>query len=156
MCSVLYRAKNSTGRAGTIRLDQRKPAGLARPVGTVDRAEKDEIQVASPVVASVANASGGKGSKRRRCASAHQLVGLDTNACCRFNLATFQSVDVGKKPRPLQQLKVVATDHCVWHHVVRHATRSSSLVLMIRRPMASAKRAFAFGATPIRTIIGPP
>jgi hypothetical protein len=53
--------------------------------------EKDEIQVASPVVVSVANASGGKGSKRRRCAAfcnIHQVVGLVISACCRLSILT--------------------------------------------------------------------
>ena len=78
-----HRAKNSTGRAGTIRLDQRKPAGTPRPIGTVDTMDdEEEMSDIRPDVASIPTVSGGKESKRRRCAGiGYSLcLGLTTSA----------------------------------------------------------------------------
>ena len=159
-----HRAKNSTGRAGTIRLDQRKPAGTPRPNETVDTIEEEIPDISPDDVAFTPTASGGKESKRRRCAGMRHssCLALATSvfngrACgLRINLSTHQFVNIGKKLRPRQQVQVAAAYQRSFRHAIHHAMKSFSLALMIQIAMGSAKRAFVFGVTPIRTIIGVP
>ena len=71
------RAKNSTGRAGSIRLDQRKPAGQPRAAETFDTESEagPEFHVQdAPAAAKAEAAATSKGSKRRRCAHSQALI----------------------------------------------------------------------------------
>ena len=74
--ALATRAKNSTGRAGSIRLDQRKPAGQPRAAETFDTESEagPEFHVQDAPAAVKAEAATSKGSKRRRCAHSQALI----------------------------------------------------------------------------------